>query len=113
MDKFCPDNPAIFTRACCSVAVANTLALKEAGIFENPPQMDDGLIVTDEDGVPTGMLNERARFLIYDILTKYSKDELKGFILDYQKDLLKAGLTTVQTDDFKLQKAASGRAAYC
>lgn len=50
--------------------------------------MDDGLIVTDEDGVPTGMLNERARFLIYDILTKYSKDELKGFTLIYQKDLL-------------------------
>ena len=106
LDKFCPDNPAIFTRACCSVAVANTLALKEAGIFENPPQMDDGLIVTDEDGVPTGMLNERARFLIYDILTKYSKDELKGFILDYQKDLLKVGLTTVQTDDFKLWDAS-------
>ncbi len=42
LDKFCPDNPAIFTRACCSVAVANTLALKEAGIFENPPEMDDG-----------------------------------------------------------------------
>ena len=106
LDKFCPDNPAIFTRACCSVAVANTLALKEAGIFENPPEMDDGLIVTDENGVPTGMLNERARFLIYDILTKYSKDELKGFILDYQKDLLKAGLTTVQTDDFKLWDAS-------
>lgn len=105
LDKFCPDNPAIFTRACCSVAVANTLALKEAGIFENPPVMDDGLIVVDEEGVPTGMLHERARFLIYDILTKYTKEELKKFILDYQEDLLKVGLTTVQTDDFKLWDA--------
>lgn len=33
LDKFCPDNPAIFTRACCSVAVANTAALKAAGIL--------------------------------------------------------------------------------
>lgn len=105
LDKFCPDNPAIFTRACCSVAVANTLALKEAGIFENPPLMEDGLIVVDEYGVPTGMLHERARFLIYDILTKYTKDEIKKFILDYQEDLLKVGLTTVQTDDFKLWDA--------
>lgn len=105
LDKFCPDNPAIFTRACCSVAVANTLALKEAGILENPPVMDDGLIVTDENGVPTGMLNERARFLIYDILTKYTKEQLKDFILEYQNDLLAVGLTTVQTDDFKLWDA--------
>ena len=86
--------------------MANTLALKEAGIFENPPEMDDGLIVTDENGVPTGMLNERARFLIYDILTKIQQGRTQGFILDYQKDLLKAGLTTVQTDDFKLWDAS-------
>lgn len=105
LDRFCPDNPAIFTRACCSVAVANTLALKEAGIFENPPAMDDGHIVVDENGVPTGMLHERARFLIYDILTKYTKEEIKQFILDYQEDLLATGLTTVQTDDFKLWDA--------
>ena len=105
LDKFCPDNPAIFTRTCCSVAVANTLALKEAGIFDNPPQMDDGCIVVDENGVPTGMLHERARFLIYDILTKYTKDQLKEFILAYQEDLLATGLTTVQTDDFKLWDA--------
>lgn len=106
LDKFCPDNPAIFTRACCSVAVANTLALKEAGIFDNPPQLKDGVIVVDENGVPTGMLHERARFLIYDILTKYTKEQLKQFILTYQKDLLEVGLTTVQTDDFKLWDAA-------
>lgn len=105
LDKFCPDNPAIFTRACCSVAVANTLALKEAGIFENPPKLNDGVIVVDENGVPTGMLEERARFIIYDILTNYTKDELKEFILSYQEDLLKTGLTTVQTDDFKLWDA--------
>ena len=37
LDKFCPDNPAIFARACCSVAVANTAALKAAGIFDAPP----------------------------------------------------------------------------
>ena len=105
LDKFCPDNPAIFTRACCSVAVANTAALKAAGIFDDPPTLQDGHIVVDENGVPTGMLHERARHLVYDILTKYTKEQLKQFILDYQKDLLSTGLTTVQTDDFKLWDA--------
>lgn len=105
LDKFCPDNPAIFTRTCCSVAVANTAALKAAGIFDDIPTLQDGHIVVDENGVPTGMLHERARHLVYDILTKYTKEQLKQFILDYQKDLLSTGLTTVQTDDFKLWDA--------
>ena len=91
LDKFCPDNPAIFTRTCCSVAVANTAALKAAGIFDDPPTLQDGHIVVDENGVPTGMLHERARHLVYDILTKYTKEQLKQFILDYQKDLLPDG----------------------
>ena len=69
------------------------------------PTLQDGHIVVDENGVPTGMLHERARHLVYDILTKYTKGQLKQFILDYQKDLLSTGLTTVQTDDFKLWDA--------
>jgi predicted amidohydrolase YtcJ len=105
LDAFCPENPAIFTRACCSTAVANTLALKEAGIFHKPPILTDGVIVVDEAGVPTGILEERARFIVYDILPKYHKDELKEFIFRYQEDLLEAGLTSVQTDDFKLWDA--------
>jgi hypothetical protein len=105
LDKICPDNPAIFTRACCSTAVANTLALKTAGIFENPPLLSDGVIVVDENGIPTGMLEERARFIVYDSLPKYTKSSLKYFIGKYQDDLLSAGLTTVQTDDFKLWDA--------
>lgn len=107
LDVFCPDHPVIFTRACCSVAVANTLALKEAGIFERPPLMDDGVVVVDEHGVPTGMLNERARFLLYDIIPNVGREELKRLILGSQEDCLKAGLTTVQTDDFKLWDASS------
>jgi len=105
LDDMAPDHPLIFTRACCSTAVANTAALKLAGIFDNPPHMEDGEIVVDEHGVPTGLLNERARFHIYDIIPKISKDEIKQLILDYQEDLLKAGLTTVQTDDFKMWDA--------
>lgn len=106
LDRFCPDHPAIFTRACCSVAVANTLALKMAGIFEDPPAMEDGRIVLDSTGTPTGMLEERARFLIYDIIPNVGKEHLKELILSCQEDLLRCGLTTVQTDDFKLWDAS-------
>lgn len=105
LDEMAPDNPLIFTRACCSTAVANTAALRLAGIFDDPPHMDDGEIVLDSRGVPTGLLNERARFYVYSIIPNISKNEVKQLILDYQEDLLKTGLTTVQTDDFKLWDA--------
>jgi predicted amidohydrolase YtcJ len=105
LDDMAPDNPVMFTRACCSTAVANTEALKLAGIFENPPKMTDGEIVVDERCVPTGLLNERARFYVYDIIPNISKEDVKKLILDYQEDLLRTGLTTVQTDDFKLWDA--------
>lgn len=106
LDAISSEHPMIFTRACCSVGVANTLALQTAGIFENPPGMDDGVIVVDEAGVPTGMLEERARFLIYDIIPNVDKAAIQNLVLSYQRDLLRAGLTTVQTDDFKLWDAA-------
>lgn len=105
LDEMAPDHPVMFTRACCSTAVANTAALKLAGIFDNPPQMSDGEIVVDEDGIPTGLLNERARFYVYNIIPNISKDAVKQLILDHQEDLLRTGLTTVQTDDFKLWDA--------
>ncbi|MDD3537536.1 MAG: amidohydrolase family protein, partial [Eubacteriales bacterium] len=105
LDEISPDNPVMFTRACCSTAVANTAALKLAGIFENPPKMSDGEIVLDEKGIPTGLLNERARFYVYNIIPNISKNDVKQLILEYQEDLLKTGLTTVQTDDFKLWDA--------
>lgn len=76
-----------------------------ASLISDIPTLQDGHIVVDENGVPTGMLHKRARHLVYDILTKYTKEQLKQFILDYQKDLLSTGLTTVQTDDFKLWDA--------
>lgn len=106
LDAISSDHPMIFTRACCSVAVANTAALQAAGIFENPPIMDDGVVVVDEHGVPTGMLEERARFLLYDIIPNIGKKAIQKLILSYQQDLLRAGLTTVQTDDFKLWDAS-------
>ena len=105
LDEMAPDNPVMFTRACCSTAVANTAALELAGIYKDPPKMSDGEVVLDEKGIPTGLLNERARFYVYSIIPNISKDDVKQLILDYQEDLLRTGLTTVQTDDFKLWDA--------
>ena len=54
LDKFCPDNPAIFTRTCCSVAVANTAALKAAevvgkGLAASPGSACGQIVFTAEE----------------------------------------------------------------
>ncbi|MFR2966034.1 MAG: hypothetical protein ACLTK0_06425 [Anaerovoracaceae bacterium] len=43
--------------------------------------------------------------MIYDILTKYSKDELKGFILIIERSA-QGGADHSETDDFKLWDAS-------
>lgn len=103
LDKFCPDNPAIFTRTCCSVAVANTAALKAAGIFDDIPTLQDGYIVVDENGVPTGMLHERARHLVYRIIGEavgMSVNTVRKYVTELEeRGLIRTERTTVTTRD--------------
>ena len=75
LDKFCPDNPAIFTRTCCSVAVANTAALREP--YEGDPE-NKGIFVYDEK-------------VFYDLLEKAYRNGLQlaiHAIGDYTMDVI-------------------------
>ncbi|MGB9813816.1 MAG: amidohydrolase [Thermovenabulum sp.] len=99
LDKISEEHPIILTRTCGHVAVANTYALKLAGIFENPPYVEGGSIDLDEKGTPTGILRENAMELVYKLLPMYKKDKIKEMIIKASNNFLKAGLTSVQTDD--------------
>ncbi len=58
LDEVSPDNPVILTRTCGHLLVANSAALKIGGITKDTPQPVGGQIVKDENGEPTGMLEE-------------------------------------------------------
>jgi predicted amidohydrolase YtcJ len=58
LDEVSPDNPVILTRTCGHLLVANSVALKIGGITKDTPQPVGGVIVKDENGEPTGMLEE-------------------------------------------------------
>jgi len=58
LDEVAPDNPVLLTRTCGHVEVANSKALEVAGITEETENPVGGKIVRNEEGVPTGLLEE-------------------------------------------------------
>lgn len=64
LDKVSPDNPVWLVRADSHSGIANTAALRIAGIHEKTSSPEGGEIVRDAKGQPTGMLVDSAKDLI-------------------------------------------------
>jgi predicted amidohydrolase YtcJ len=58
LDDVSPDNPVVLTRTCGHLLVANSAALRVAGVTSETKDPVGGRIVRDETGEPTGMLEE-------------------------------------------------------
>lgn len=64
LDPIAPDRPVLLTRADGHALVANSAALKAAGIDETTAAPAGGEIVKGKDGKPTGMLVDNAMDLV-------------------------------------------------
>jgi predicted amidohydrolase YtcJ len=64
LDPIAPNQPVLLTRADGHALVANSAALKAAGIDESTPAPPGGQIVKGKDGKPTGMLVDNAMALV-------------------------------------------------
>jgi len=58
LDEASPENPVWLTRTCGHISVVNSRALEIAGVNMDTPQPMGGHIVKDENGKPTGLLQE-------------------------------------------------------
>ncbi|MCW8084654.1 amidohydrolase [Sabulicella glaciei] len=63
LDAAVPDHPVFITRTCGHMGVANSAALRLAGIGHNTPDPEGGVIVR-EKGRLTGLIQERAMGLV-------------------------------------------------
>ena len=61
LDQVTGNHPAVLTRVDGHIAVANTAALKAAGISRETPDPEGGKIDHDANGEPTGVVRETAR----------------------------------------------------
>ena len=63
LDAAAPENPVFITRTCGHMGIANTAALRAAGIGHNTPTPDGG-VIERRAGQLTGLIQERALSLI-------------------------------------------------
>ncbi len=75
LDRVAPDHPVWVGRCCGHMGVANSVALKLAGIDRATPKPSGGIIVR-ENGEPTGLLQERAQEALKEAMPPPAVDDL-------------------------------------
>lgn len=93
LDAALPDHPVSVTRACGHITVVNSLALAQAGIDNDTPDPDGGLIGR-ENGQLTGMLAENAQNLVYDVQPTPPLAQIIDAIEAGGRHLLQFGITS-------------------
>ncbi len=79
LDAASPDNPVLIVRTCGHVGVANSMAMKLAGVGHNTPNPEGGVIVR-KNGKLTGEFQERAKRLIMDVVPQPDQARMVGAI---------------------------------
>ncbi len=72
LHRAAPNNPVFIMRTCGHMGVANSAALREAGIGHNTPDPEGG-VIERRDGALTGLIQERALTLIQRAMPKPSQ----------------------------------------
>jgi len=88
LDKIASDHPIYLTRADGHASVANTAALRIAGIDKNTPDPFGGQILKDKNGEPTGMLLDNAQDLVDNKIPAPSReDRERALLLGTEREL--------------------------
>lgn len=110
LDASAPHHPVILWRSDLHLAVANSLALGQAGITRNTPDPPDGVIDRDPSGEPTGVLRELAINLVREAIPPPSEAETLAAMRDGIPVLHSLGLTGLH--DFRIMGGAEGPPAF-
>ena len=97
IDSITEDIPVFISRFDGHVALANSLALKLAGITKDTHDPDGGLIVRNKKtGEPTGILKDNAMDLVFNIIPQPSLEENVDATLAALEEARRLGVTSVQ-----------------
>jgi predicted amidohydrolase YtcJ len=94
LDAASSNHPIALTRTCGHMIVANTLALRLANITADTPNPPGGVIVRDESGQPTGLLQETAMGLLNRAMPDVSDDDMADAIRAANQHQLALGITS-------------------
>lgn len=97
IDKYSPNTPVFVNRYDGHMALANSVAMKLAGVTRETPDPLGGTIVRDHrTGEPTGVLKDAAMGYVYKIMPDPSFDELLDAIRLALAEARKLGVTSIQ-----------------
>lgn len=97
IDEVVSDQPVFVDRLDGHMGVANSYALKLAGITKDTESPDGGLIVKDpKTGEPTGVLKDNAMYLISKHIPEPNAEENYEALLAALEEAKKLGITSVQ-----------------
>ncbi len=99
IDEFTGDNPVAIYRMDGHMILANSAALKIAGIDKNSADVENGEIVKNADGTPTGILKSEAMYLVLNKIPKLTDSEKEEALNAAQDYLVSQGVTTVHDVD--------------
>jgi predicted amidohydrolase YtcJ len=96
IDALTPDNPVFVTRYDGHMGVANSVALRLAGVTAQTQDPPGGTIVRDAQGNPTGALKDAAADLLYKVIPPLSHDQRVRIVKRAMKHAASLGVTSVQ-----------------
>ena len=96
VDEATPDTPVFVTRYDGHMGLANSLALKLAGIDSKTPDPPGGTVVRDASGNPTGALKDAAMDYVYKVVPPLSHDQRLQVIKRAMAHAASLGVTSVQ-----------------
>lgn len=96
IDSVTPDNPVFVNRLDGHMGLANSLALKLAGITKATKDVPGGQIVRDASGEPTGVLKDAAMSLVEKVIPSPSWNEKLAAARAATEFAASLGVTSVQ-----------------
>lgn len=97
IDSFTPDTPVFVSRLDGHMALANSLALKLAGVTKDTLDPAGGVIVRDpKTGEPTGVLKDAAMSYVWKVVREASVEEKLAAARAATEHAARLGVTSVQ-----------------
>jgi predicted amidohydrolase YtcJ len=96
IDAATPETPVFVNRLDGHMALANSLALRLAGITRETKDPEGGTIVRDASGEPTGILKDNAQALVIRVIPEPSREMNVRAAQAALREAARAGVTTIQ-----------------
>jgi predicted amidohydrolase YtcJ len=96
IDAVTPENPVFINRLDGHMCLANSLALKLAGVTRETPDPPGGTVVRDADGEPTGVLKDAAMNYVTKVIPNPSDEMMAEAIRAALGYAAENGVTSVQ-----------------